>query len=312
MQMESAQNHPFEQTRPVGLFNRIAVKGKINVSLHTGAKNARLVLHGDPRDLQHVSSRVVNNILRIRVAGGYPRYGEISTEIFSQYLNGFDYTGAGTITGNRIHSGLLDLGINNPGQTKLAGSMVLRKLSAAGGGNIELHGVRTRLLLLKIEGKTKVQLAGVISLSRLDLNGDGLLSMYWVKSDRLEICSRGHTFIQLGGVVDRLDVELWDSAHFNGRFLRAKSAFIKTHGKSIADITVLKHQHTLALDTSNIYFYKIPQTKADFMAFDGAVLDMRDWNRFDLRDYDRYNSRSSAGRSNLVKRPLSTMELDNL
>lgn len=295
------------QNRLMSSFNRVDVEGPINIRLRTGYKEARVLLRGDPRDLAQIHTKIVDHTLLIRIGHGYPRYGEISAEIRAPYLNAFGFDGMGTILGNHVHSGLLDLSINNPGQTKLSGSMVIRRLKVNGGGNVEISGVRTQFLQLKILGKTKLQLAGMVNISNLNIDGDGLLSMYWVKSPFLKICARGRTFIQLGGVVDKLDVELFGTAHFNGRYLRAKNAFVKTHQKSIADITVVKHQHTLALDASDIYFYKIPETKADFMAFDGSVLDMRDWNRWDLRDWDRYNSRSSKERSNLSKRPILNM-----
>ena len=104
---------------------------------------------------------------------------------------------------------------------------------------------------------------------------DGRLSLYWVKSRELTIRARGKSFIQLAGVVDKLDVELWGQAHFGGRYLRAMRSFVKTHNQSVAEISAVKRQHTLASDTSDIHFYNIPTMKADFMANNGAVLDMR-------------------------------------
>ncbi|MDP1614549.1 MAG: hypothetical protein Q8L68_01995, partial [Methylococcales bacterium] len=69
-----------------------------------------------------------------------------------------------------------------------------------------------------------------------------------------------------------------------------KESFVKTHDHAIAEVTTLKHQHSLASDASDIYFYKVPKTKADFMAFNGSVLDMHEWaqdGRFD--PYNSYN-----------------------
>ncbi|ARG96337.1 GIN domain-containing protein [Legionella micdadei] len=275
-------------------FTQVRAEGLINVSLHTGYKNPKVILHGDPRDLVDVLIEVKDGRLNIKIPKGHPHYGEVTAEVRAHFLNSFTYKGEGTIGGSNIHSSLLDLNIDNSGQTTLGGYIVLRKLKASGGGNIQISGIHTQYLQLNITGKTKVQLAGVINVSKLNLEGDALLSMYWIKAPVLSVCQRGRSFIQLAGVVDRLDVELWDSAHFNGRYLRAKSAFVKTHDRSIADLTATKHQHTLATDASDIYFYKVSQTAADFMAYAGSVLDMRDWNRPDLNDYTRYNSPSSA------------------
>jgi hypothetical protein len=269
-------------------FSHVNVLGAINVSLHTGYKQPAVILYGDPRDLSQIVTEMKNG-LQVRAQKGYPRFGPVSVKIHATYLNGFSYKGVGTIAGKNLHSSLLDLKIDNPEQTTLGGSIVLRKLEASGGGNIMIRGVYSRYLQVDISGKTKVLLVGMMNVSKLDLKGDGWLSMYWVKSPLLTICAKGHSNIQLAGLVDKLDVELWGSARFKGRYLRAKNAFVKTHEKALAEITALKHQHALATDASDIYFYRIPQTKADFMAYQGSILDMRDLSLPDLQSYDRYN-----------------------
>lgn len=275
------------QNRPMSEFNRIDVRGTMDIRLRTGYQHPSVILRGNPVDLAKIKTVVGNDTLVIIPEKGVTE--AISVEVRAHYLNGFAYQGKGSITGSNIHSGLLDLNIDNPGDTTLGGSIVLKKLKASGGGNIQLSGISSQSLQLDISGKTKVLLSGVMNMSNLDLKGDGWLSMYWIKSTYLSFCGRGRVNVQLAGVVDKLDVELWGNSHFHGRYLRAMNAFVKTHDRSIAEITAVKHQHTLATDASDIYYYKIPNTKADFMAYQGAVLDMRDWNRNDLRDFDRYN-----------------------
>lgn len=275
------------QNRPMPEFNRIDMRGIMDVRLRTGYQHPSIILRGNPAELAKITTEVQNGTLVVRRNKG--AVGAITAEVRAHYLNAFIYEGSGMISGSNIHSGLLDLLINNSGDTTLGGFIVLRKMEVSGGGNIQVSGVSSQYLQLEISGKTKVLLAGVINISTLDLNGDGWLSMYWIKAHSLRFCGKGRVNVQLAGIVDKLDVELWGSSHFNGRYLRARNAFVKTHDRAIADISVIKHQHTLATDASDIYYYKIPDTKADFMAYQGAVLDMRDWNRDDLRDFDRYN-----------------------
>ena len=101
--------------------------------------------------------------------------------------------------------------------------------------------------------------------------------------------ARDQSFIQLAGAVGKLDVELWGKACFRGRYLRADRAFVKTHDVSVAEISAVKRQHTLANDASDIHFYNVSTMKADFMGFDGAVLDMRDLGLPFTQEYTRYN-----------------------
>lgn len=277
------------ETRQQPSFNEVRVHGKLNVDLQTGNAKPAVILHGDTRDLAALKTIVKNNTLFVKFKDGYPRFGAVTAKIQSMHLNAFTYKGYGTISGNNLKTGFFDVNIKNAGEAKLGGSVFLRSVRVSGGGSTQISGINSDSLLVSIADKTNLQLVGVINLSKLNLNGKGQLSMYWVRSNHLIVCGRGQILMQLAGVVDKLEVELWDRAHFKGRYLRAKNVFVKTHGRSIADISAVRHQHTLATDSSNIYFYKVPRTKADFMAFEGSVLDLRDWHRNDLRDFDRYN-----------------------
>lgn len=277
------------QHRQLPAFNQVTVEGNVNVSLHTGYAHPKLILHGDPTDLLQVKTVVTGSSLLISVGKGYPRCGPITAEIRGRYLNAFNYRGAGTITGNNLRSGLLDLSIDNPGRTTLGGKIFLRKLTVSGGGYTQISGISSQNLQLAIADKSRVQLSGMVNITRLNLDSDAWLALYWVKSNALIVRARGHSFVQLSGVVGKLDVELWEQAQFKGRYLRAGRAFVKTHDKAIAELSAVRRQHTLATDASDIYFYNIPTMRTDFMAFNGAVLDMRDWDLYDMQEYDRYN-----------------------
>ncbi|MCE3045073.1 GIN domain-containing protein [Legionella sp. 16cNR16C] len=278
-----------QQTRAMPSFNKVSASGRLNVVLHTGYSKPQVILHGDPRDLVQVSTQVQNYTLVVNLGSGYPRYGSVTVDIRGRFLNTFRYEGAGIVTGPRLNSGLLDLYLENEGRTVLGGHINVGVLEVKGGGYTEINGVQSRNLHLRMSGKPRVKLAGIERINTLDLEGDGALSMYWIKSDTLTIRAGGQTFIQLGGVANKIDVCLKDSARFNGRYLRAKRAFVKTYGNSVAELSTIKRQHTLASDSSNIYFYNIPDMKTDFMAYNGSVLDMRDLNDFFVQEYDRYN-----------------------
>ena len=278
-----------QQVRPVSAFNQVMVGGQLNVNLRTGYSKSQVILHGDPRDLAQITTLVKNNVLQVTPQQGFPQFGKVSAEIRTHFLNSFIYNGAGNITGKNITSGLLDLNLTNRGRTELGGSINLHRLEVHGPGYTELTGIKSQNLQLVMTGKARVQLSGVVTMSNLNLNSDGWLGLHWIKSDLLTIRARGNTFIQLGGVANKLDVELWGKAHFNGRYLRSKVTFVKTHDRSVAEITTLDRQHTFSTDASDIYFYKIPELKADFMAYNGATLDMRDWNNPLMNEYDRYN-----------------------
>lgn len=278
------------QSRQLPPYNQVQVKGHINISLHTGYRRPQVILRGDPRDLQQVITLVENRQLLIKVGEGYPKYGQIAAEVRTQQLNSFSYDGYGTVMGPKLYSKSLTLSINNAGNTQLGGTIYLTKLTAYDSSNIKLNGVRgfeTQIIMI---GNPRIELSGVINLGTLDLRGNGFLSAYWLKNKHLTIREHGNISIQLAGFVNFMEVELWDNAQFNGQYLRANRAFVKTHDHSMAKISAVRRQHTLASDASDIYFYNLPETRADFMAFNGAVLDMRDWNLFSEQEYTAYNN----------------------
>jgi len=277
------------QLRQVNAFDRVQAQGQINLNLHTGYKKPQVILMGDPRDLAQVQTVVTGNTLSITVGMGYPRFGAINADIRGRFLNGVHYEGAGTIRGNQLNTRYLDLYINNPGTTQLAGAIGLQRLDVTGDGLVRIKGVSSPSLRIHLVGNPKVQLTGYVKLARLNIEGDAWLSLYWLKSDNLTIRARQGAKIQLAGIVNRLDVELWGMARFKGRYLRAQRSFVKTHDKSVAEMSAVKHQSSLATDASDIYYYNMPVTRDDFMVYDGSVLNMREWSQYDTQEMNRYH-----------------------
>lgn len=280
-----------QQIRSFTSFNQVEVQGRLNINLHTGYKKPQVILKGDARDLAQVQTQVHNGALYISLGSGYPQYGEVSVDVRGRFLNQFRYEGAGVVVGDQLNTRSLDLYLANEGSTRLGGSLGIQELTVKGKGTVQISGINSYNMQIHLLGSPKVQLSGVVNLSKLNVNGNGSLSLYWVKSNNLTVNAKKLAKIQLAGVVNRLDLELWDSAQFKGRHLRAKRSFVKTHDKSVAEISSVNHQSSLATDVSDIYYYNIPNTRADFMAFDGSVLDMRDLTTpYLTQKYTRYNT----------------------
>ena len=257
-------------------FSHVMVDGVINVNLHTHYKHPGVQLHGDPRDVAYVQIKRVGDRMSVYLGKGYPHFGPVTADISTPHLRSFTYHGNGAINGTHLHSTCVDILINNQGRAQLSGQLSLRNMVVTGDGYTVIKGIKSPSLHVKMAQKAHLQLDGDMGVSSIDIENDAWLNLFWVKSQSLVIRQYGNAYLQLAGIVNKLDLEAWDNARFNGRYLRARSVFAKTHGRALAEITALTHQHTLALDRSDIAFYAIPETKADFMAFNGAVLDQRD------------------------------------
>lgn len=276
------------QTRMLAPFSQIRAAGSLNVILHTNAKKPRIVLRGDPRDLAHLTSLIKQNRLIITFLNHYPQYGAVTADIYAPEINDFSYKGAGVIAG-KINSKALAISINNPETTKIEGDITLRQLFVSGHSLVQIKGVKTNHFILKMEDNPRVYLDGMIRLGTLKMNGNGFLSMYWVKSERLNVFLSNNATLQLAGFVNVLEVKAKGRSHFLGRYLRARRAFVKTCDHAIAEINAIRRQHTLATGASDIHIYHVPEMREDFMAYNGAVLDMRQWNLPEYQHETVYN-----------------------
>lgn len=271
-------------------FTAVKVVGDINLNLHTGYFSPSVVMSGAPEDLSHVHLQVSRTgVLCIEVKDDVHFIGPVSADIRTRYLNGLTYSGNGSITGTRLRANLERVVITNKGPTVLSGVVRLGYLEVLGPGYIQMSGVISPHLHVKLSRQAKVKLTGIAALRRLDMDGTSWFSMSWVKTPTLIVRATGKAYIQLAGIVNKLDAEISDFAQLNARYLRARRAFVKTHGNSVAKIAATHHQHTLATDASDIRFYNLPEMRSDFMAFDGAVLDLRLFNTAFVKEPTAYN-----------------------
>lgn len=282
---------PLITTRTLVLdkFSAVDIDGDVDVDLHTGYKDPKMIMKGHVMDLAYLDSYVLNQTLFIRLGKGYPHYGKIKLDIRTKNLNSIKYKGIGNITGTKLHSSLLSININNQGNTKLKGYLGIKSLILDGKGNVDISGVDTKGMSINIRGDARVHLQGMGGITTMHLDNNSWLEMYWVNARDLHIWLRDHAYLKLAGIAIHLYADLCQQARFDGRYLRAKSSFVKTHDKSFAEISTTVKQHTLAQDNSDIFYFELPNMQANFMSHNGSVLDMRDINNPFFEEPTRYN-----------------------
>ncbi|HVT62634.1 MAG TPA: DUF2807 domain-containing protein [Legionellaceae bacterium] len=258
-------------------FNRIVASGHINLQIHTGARRPWITIHGDKRDTAVVHWTVKDHTMYIDLGKGYPKYGAVDVSLGSRYLLSLQYRGKGLVTGKRLLSKQLDLLIWNAHKTDLEGQMNLRHIVLGSSGTVHLKSGQSRAVELILKNKVRAQIEGISNVQKVTMSDQSWLSVFWVKSQGLRMYLKDQAQAQMAGIANKLYLQLQDHARFNGRYLRATEAFVKTYDDSEANIAVVKTQHTLASDKSNIYFYDSPRYKTDFMAKNGSVLEMQAW-----------------------------------
>lgn len=282
-----AQNR--SQTWLFPAFSSVNIAGNFNVQLHTGYANTAVTLSGSPAALDNVQVGVVDGVLSLSLKKPSLPCGTVTANIRSRYLNGLVYHGKGNISGDHLRANLERAVIDNQGSTVLSGTVLLGYLEVLGGGDTQISGVTSRRLHVKISGDSKLRLTGIAALKRLDMKGKSWFSLSWEKSPTLIVRACDKAYIEIAGIVNKLDGEIWNSVQLNTRYLRARRVYMKTHDYSVAQISATHHQHTLAMDASDIRFYNLPEMKTDFMVFDGAVLDMRAFDTAFVEEPTPYN-----------------------
>ena len=271
-------------------FTKIRIQGKIDVYLHTGGKFNKIVFQGESDDVAHTTRTVNNGELFIDVGKGYPKYGRLKVDIYLHNLTAFTFHGSGNIFAAKMAAKCVDIEIDNNQNTLFDGSFGVSRAKFSNVGRTKIRGIRGCTTFLTITDRAKVKLIGYSNVATLNMSGDSELSLYWVKSKTMRVKLKDNARAQLSGLAENFHAETWNRSRLNSRHLMSQNSFVKTHNTSEAYIAVVKNQHTLANDKSNIYYYFLPETKTDFMAREGSVLDMREWTRPFLKSNTKYNS----------------------
>lgn len=266
-------------SRSHGTFTRVEVIGRVDVRLHTDAHEASFQFQGQPLDLTDVRWTLKEGVLRVIRDKRLTHTGTVVMDVNIPHLMSFAYHGKGAVVGQNIRTHDLHLDIENQGSTEFSGQLGLRSLTLSGSGTSHFHGLSSRGLRLRLAGNAHLALRGKVSLVSVLMRDHSWLSLYWVDSRHLVVRAKDQSFVQLAGITDWMDVRLRGNARFNGRYLRATRAFVKTFDTSRADMVATRRQHTLASGASNIYVYDRSVMATNFMAFSGSVLDLRGWDR---------------------------------
>jgi hypothetical protein len=260
-----------------GNFHNLFAGGDIVVNLHQTSGTPYAVAHGDSQDLIYLEFEIKDDYLRIYLGNDYPHFAKVQIDVWVNNLHRLIQRTNAKVTGHHLYSsGLIVSSIGNV-PLCLDGNLNLTGLQVKKNSHVEIAGVNSKSLSIDMHHHAYAKLQGIIRVCEVNAYDKSWLSMYWVKADRMSFTYGDHAFLQLAGLTNVLDLELFGHAKFSGRYLRAKRGFVRTHDFSLAEISVVRAQHTLAMDRSHIDFFNLPPMRTDFMTEHGAVLDLREW-----------------------------------
>ena len=177
----------------------------------------------------------------------------------------------------RVHSmpQHISLKVQSNNFVNVKGQIKLCQLDLHGTGKVNFTNVKSDNLSINMYDSVVTKIEGQVSIRQLYMSGRSWLRVFWNDSSYLIVKGTDNTFAQIAGKVNTLDVELNKCAQLNGKFLRSKESYVKTHDESRADIYAKCSSDSIAEDSSNIYTYRGPDYKDENMYLSGSVLDMR-------------------------------------
>jgi hypothetical protein len=269
-----------------GNFHRIVISGNIkSVRLHQTRGTPYMVINGDQADIQDNEFYIQDDWLKAHVGEGYPKFGEISLDIWVNNIHTINIKGNIPVQGLNLYTSGLAVNTMGSPEVHLNGHIVLNHVRIGERTQLMVEGINTKNLSLQMRGASFAKLQGNIDIGRLDIRDQSCLNMHWISTYHLKFTLAGSTNVQLAGQVQVLDLEMYDHAQFGGRYLRANRAFVKTNGFSEAQISAVRSQHTYSLDQSHIDYFNVPLMKTDLMVLSGETLDLREWSqRFAVND----------------------------
>lgn len=274
---KTTSTHLSQTTREIstGSFDRVVIKGPMDVNVISGIPENDVRLIGRTQDMNRVKTKVEKNTLTITMRSSSAAKPRLLVVIRARNIYDMRYSGSGHVEAIGLNSPWFNADLNATGKVDLSGKhLYLSQLDLHGSGDINLHNVHSKNLMIISKGSDRVTLSGEVDVNKIRMDGTSCVKILWVKSSVLEIRGKGKSYLELAGNIGTLDVILRDQAYFNGRYLRTHFAYVKTYDSSRADLQVTKVQNTLASQSSNIYYYKTPKYVGTHMDDSGAVLDL--------------------------------------
>lgn len=254
-------------------FEEISINGPINVEIIANTELHDIRIIGTKNYVDNVKVDAYKNELRVNLMPPPDETGRTMVVIRTGRLSQLNLVGRGTVKAIGVDTDKLIVNSEYSGMIDISGPHVgLESLRAEGPGVIRFHGLNTSSLKVKANANNIVKLSNIKRLARFDYSGNGTIELKPFNSHYLHVTGRGKAMLITRGQVDTLELTLHGAAIFDGRDLKVHTAYANTYNVAQAHIYVLKTQHSLAADNSDILFYNNAHFIGRHMLASGAVL----------------------------------------
>ncbi len=266
--------HADEMQNPIVNKNVISrhlhVVGDLEVKLVNNKRAPLYAFIGDKLALHNIEVNKVDDHVDIFRALGTERAKKVVIIINTAKLDSLKIKGPKIIKSNSSHP--FDLAIDTAESVKVLGKIHVHTLDLRGAGKVHFSKLDSKELKINMTDSIAVTIEGIVHLTRLDMSECSWIRVFWNESEYLKVTGKDKSFAQVAGKVGTLDVNINEGAHFNGKYLRAYTAFVKTYNVARADVHATTLRHAIAYDESNIYTYSGSEFTFDKMISSGTVM----------------------------------------
>jgi hypothetical protein len=293
-------------------FTSIQVDGPYRVQIVGSQEHNSVFVYGPNFAARQTAVEIRGSTLFIHPPkdAGTAYLNRVIVRIGIHNLRNVYFNGGGDIEGKNITSDALNIVGSNCGHLTLAGEMNLTTIKQTGGGNITVLGAYTPALNIRVYGKgivnvngrvgvrsidnrgghvniigadsdlltvyaagpSTTSISGYVNLKKLTALDNSRVYMYWVNSTGAYINLYDWSRVGLAGSARNLNLEVSNSARFEGQYLHVDNIYVRTRGWSHANVYPGKKLFAAALDDSSIYFFGSPNVISRYTAKNGAVI----------------------------------------
>ncbi len=291
-------------------FTQIQANGDFQVQIFGTYGHNTVFIYGPQDAIRQTTVEMRGNTLCLGQLK-YGVTSKVIIRIGINRFTGLIQMGRGCIEGNQLHADNLYVSSTGMGNIYLAGNINLRRVLNAGRGSINIFGATTPLLDVKTTGIGNVNVIGNVGVRQITHYGSNDINIIGANTAGLRIYSTGRgkigikgqvnlcnvvtkgntcvyimnvgggslyayaydrSSIGLMGATDKLFVDTYQYAQFQGRYLCSRSAFVRAHQWSHINVTATEKIFAAATHDASVYFFGAPAIMSQFVSGNGVVM----------------------------------------
>lgn len=218
-------------------FSAVDAKGDFHIIMSNG-KNQSVTLSGNPLALSRVSVRVIGKTLVLKT--------KVSRS------ESFTY--------------------NSRVVVHIVTPRPLTSIALAGKSAFQGAALKTSTLKIYTKDTASVYIRGNNNIQRIENNSMRDIDLGWVNSRNILISGAGSGWVRIAGSADVLTARLRNSACLEAEHFRANKVYVETEDDAIARVQPVSTLYAFAMDTSNIYYFRVPRQLAGYTKGSGNIL----------------------------------------